>query len=263
MSRKEKVACIVQARMGSTRLPGKVLALIQGKPVLWHIVKRLRYSKIIDEIVIATTINIKDAAIESFCKRYKVGYFRGAENDVLDRYYQAAKLHNASVIVRITADCPLIDPGVVDKVIRYYLGRRDRIDYVSNTLIRSFPQGLDTEVFTFRALEKSWQKAKKAYQREHVTPYIYEHPEIFRTANLKNNKDFSYLRWTVDEPKDLELVRQIYRRLYREGNIFIMNKILAVLRKEPELLEINKGIKQRNIKTEARCEDILSIVKDV
>lgn len=243
---KKNVIAIIQARMGSTRLPGKIIKEIVRKPMLGHVIERLRKSRLINEIVIATTKN-KNNPILKITQDYGVKIFIGSEEDVLDRYYQAARRYKDDVIVRITSDCPLIDPEVVDKVIKYFINSEDKIDYVSNTLKRSYPLGLDTEVFSFMALEKAWQEAKETYQREHVTPYIYEHPEIFRLANVENSEDLSYLRWTVDEERDLEFVRKVYERLYKEDEIFLMQDVLNLLKKEPQLMEINKEVKQKKL----------------
>lgn len=242
---KKGVVAIIQARMNSTRLPGKALKNITGKPMLAHVVERLKSTKLVNEIVIATTTKEEDRIISRFANDFGVKSFAGSEEDVLDRYYQAAKRCEADVIVRITSDCPLIDPEVVDKVIAFYLKNRGTKDYVSNCLRRSYPRGLDTAVFCFEVLEMAWQQSKEPYQREHVTLYIYEHPEIFRLVNVENNEDLSYMRWTVDEARDLEFVREIYERLYKEGEIFAMKDVLALLKREPQLMEINKGVKQK------------------
>ena len=243
---KENIVAIIQARMGSIRLPGKVLMDIEGKPMLWHVINRVKYSKLINKIVIATSTNKKDDVIEEFCKSNNIDFYRGSEMDVLDRYYQAAKVFKASLIVRITSDCPLIDPEVVDLVIKTHLS--SDVDYTSNNIKRTFPRGLDTEVFKLSALEKAYKEAVAPYQREHVTVYIYENPYLFRLNNVKNDKDISYLRWTVDEKADLHFVREIYKRLNKEDRIFLMRDILNVLEREPFLIEINKYVKQKSIK---------------
>ncbi len=242
---KQGVVAIIQARMKSTRLPGKVLKNIAEKPMLAHVIERLKNTKLINEMVIATSVKEEDRIISRLANDFGVKSFAGSEEDVLDRYYQAAKRYEANVVVRITSDCPLIDPGVVDKVIAFYLRDRDTVDYVSNSLKRSYPRGLDTEVFSFEVLKRTWQEAKEPYQREHVTPYIYEHPEIFCLANVENSQDLSYMRWAVDEEKDLEFVREIYKKLYKDGKIFLTKDILALLRKEPQLLDISKEVKQK------------------
>lgn len=241
------IGAIIQARMGSTRLAQKVMVDILGKPMLEQIVDRISFSTYVDTIAIVTTRNPKDNPIATWAQSKGIHFFRGEEDDVLDRYYQIALQLAAEVIVRICSDNPLIDPLVMDKVIQYYLNHGKNVDYVSNYLIRSYPLGLDVEVFSARALERAWQEAKEPYQREHVTPYIYEHPEKFRLANVKNDEDLSYMRWTVDEEKDLEFVRAVYKRLYKGGKIFLMRDVLNLLEKEPQLMEINKGVKQKKL----------------
>ena len=235
------IAAIIQARMGSTRLPGKVLIDIQGKPVLEHVIERVRKSRLVDDIIIATTDNEQDKAIIDFAKARGLYYYAGSEDDVLDRFYQAAQKFGAETIVRITPDDPFKDPEVIDKVIGYYLANKDKLDYVSNTIKPTYPEGLDVEVFSFVALERAWREAKMPSEREHVTPYIWNHPELFRLANIENDKDLSHLRWTLDYEEDLRLVREIYARLYH-GQVFLMKDILALLRVEPELARINQGI---------------------
>jgi spore coat polysaccharide biosynthesis protein SpsF len=242
------VVAIVQARMGSTRLPGKVMMDIVGKPMLWHVVNRLKYSKLLKEIIVATTTNKRDDIIETFCKQHNISCYRGSEEDVLDRYYQAAKLYKADPIVRITADCPLIDPKIVDEVISIYLNNIKKVDVVTNLLIRSYPRGLDTEVISFNSLERIWKEANKEYQREHVSVYIYENLKIFRTKNVKRDSDLSYLRFTVDECKDLEFVREIYKWLCKNNNLFFLDEILQLLQEKPYLVEINKEVLQKSIK---------------
>ncbi|PKP61382.1 MAG: acylneuraminate cytidylyltransferase [Candidatus Altiarchaeales archaeon HGW-Altiarchaeales-1] len=241
----KKIVAIIQARMGSTRLHGKVMKKILGKEVILHDIDRIKQIKNLDKIVIATTTKKDDDIIVETIKNYNsgIGIFRGSEDDVLDRYYKAAKEFNATVIVRITSDCPLIDPLVSDKVIETFLN--NKCDYCSNCLKRTYPQGLDTEVFSFEALEKAWKEAKEDYQREHVTPYIYEHPEKFKLLNVLNDKDLSHLRWTLDTIEDFNFIDEIYKRLYKENKSFYIEDILKVLEKEPKMLEINKDIKQK------------------
>jgi spore coat polysaccharide biosynthesis protein SpsF len=247
MYKNDNIVAIIQARMGSERLPGKVLMDIAGRPMLWHVINRIKHSRYIDKVIIATTINKDDKQIEDFCKTYNIDFYRGSEDDVLDRYYQTATLWNADIIVRITSDCPLIDSGVVDKVICSYLKNKNNFNGSSNVIKRTYPRGLDTEVISFSALERVWNDAKKDYQREHVTIYIYEHAGKFKLYSVENDKDLSHYRWTVDEKKDLKFVREIYKLLYREENIFSMNDILGLLKIKPHLEEINKDIEQKKI----------------
>ena len=235
------IVAIVQARMTSERLPGKALMNILGKPVLWHVVTRLNGSELIEKVVVATTTNETDIPIIRFCDEMGIGVYAGSEENVLDRYYKAASHFSATVIVRITADCPLIDPKIVDRVIQYYLENKDKFDYVSTNHPTTFPDGVDTEVFSFEALEKAWKNAKKQYEREHVTPYIWDQPEKFRIGNVENDEDLSATeRWTLDYEEDLEFIRAIYANLYKEGKIFGMEDVLKLLKKKPELRDINK-----------------------
>ena len=234
------IVAIIQARMGSTRLPGKVLINIQGKPLLEHVINRVRQSRLIDKIIIATTTKERDRVILEMAQSWGLESYAGSEEDVLDRFYQAARIYRARTIVRITPDDPFKDPEVIDKVISYYLKSKGNVDYVSNTIKPTYPEGLDVEVFSFEALEKAWREAKKSSEREHVTPYIWNHPEIFRLANVENDDDLSHLRWTLDTEADLQFTREIYSRLYH-GQLFLMKGILALLRAEPELMRINEG----------------------
>lgn len=244
---KEKIIVIIQARMGSTRLPGKVLEDIEGKPMLWHVIERVRTSKTIDDIVVATTINPEDDQIERFCRNNNIQFYRGSESNVLDRYYQAAKQVAPDCVVRITSDCPLIDPEVINKVVFTYLNNKGSLDGATNIIERTYPRGLDAELFTFEALKKVWLEAIEDYHKEHVTVYFYEKSDKFRMASVKNDNDLSNLRWTVDEDKDLKFVREVYRWLYKRKKIFLMDDILNLLNKRPELLEINKNIEQKKI----------------
>lgn len=234
-----KVVAIIQARTGSTRLPGKVLMDIAGKPMLWHVIDRVKRCKTIDQIVVATTEQDKDKAIIELARKCGVETFAGSEDDVLDRYYQAARRYNADVIVRITSDCPLIDPIIVDKVVAYYKDNMDNIDYVNTA--PSFPEGVDTEVFSFNALETAWKGAKKRYEREHVCIYMHENPAIFRLATIENDEDLSHIRFTVDTKEDLTAVKEIFRHLYKDEGVFHTQDVLTLLEEKPEIMEINKN----------------------
>ena len=221
------------------RLPGKVLADIAGRPMLWHVANRVGRAKLLDEVIVATSDNALDDSIAALCEQEGVPCFRGSENDVLDRYYLAAMWIHADTIVRITADCPLIDPGVLNKVVAVYLD--SGCDYASNTIDRTYPDGLDTEIFSFEALEKAWREARLMSEREHVTPYIWKNPKLFRLRQVTQETDLSGLRWTVDEPEDLEFLRKIYEYLYQPGQVFLMEDIVKLLERHPELLEINRA----------------------
>ncbi len=228
--------------MGSTRLPGKVMRDIGGRTMLARVVRRLSRSKLIDLIVVATTTKVSDDTIVRECDRLKVPIFRGDEEDVLDRYYQAALAHQADAVVRITSDCPLIEPEVVDLVIRAFLDGCP--DYASNSLEKTYPRGLDTEVVTMEALIRAWQEATEPYQRVHVTPYIYQNPDQFKLLPVKSDVDYSHYRWTVDTQEDLDFVRAIYSRFGNE-DAFTWKDVLSILAAEPELTEINSHIQQK------------------
>ncbi|AOR22913.1 cytidylyltransferase domain-containing protein [Clostridium taeniosporum] len=243
-----KVVCIVQARMGSSRLPGKVLKEICGKSVLEHVIYRLRLINNIDEIIIATTNLERDNQIIKECEKIGVKYFRGSEDNVLSRYYYAAKENNADIVVRITSDCPLIDYKISQDIIQYYLDNAKKYDYISNTIERTYPRGLDTEVFSFNALEVAFKEAVSNRDLEHVTPYIWDNSKVFKIAQYKNDKDYSELRWTLDTKEDLELIENIYENLYNHMNSqFVFEDILNLYNQYPELYNMNKHIMQKHI----------------
>lgn len=230
--------------MGSTRLPGKVLKDIEGVTMLGRVVQRLSRASLIDGLVIATTDLPADDAIVQECQGSSIKVFRGAELDVLDRYFRAAQVAKAEVVVRITSDCPLIDPEVTDKTIAAFLNEMPA--YASNCVVRTFPRGLDTEVMTVLALERAWRGADQTYQRIHVTPFIYEHPSEFRILSVTGDADFSHHRWTVDTPEDLEFVRTIYSRL-KSREDFRWLDVLEVLDREPGLMELNRSVAQKAV----------------
>jgi spore coat polysaccharide biosynthesis protein SpsF len=234
-----RVVAIIQARMNSSRLPGKVLLPLMGKPVLEHLVNRLKFSKSLDDIIVATSIERHDDAIAKWATSKGVNLFRGSLSDVLDRYYHAATLYKADAVVRITADCPVIDPFIVDEVVNGFLEG----GYDAYGLSGEFPDGLDCQLFSFSAIEKAWKGATLPSEREHVGPYIEKtHPELFRQGGLEKFKGLGHLRWTLDEQKDYELLSEIYKELYVSGRLFTTNDILALLEKRPELLEFNNKI---------------------
>ena len=237
-----QVVAIIQARMGSTRLPGKVMELIAGETMLVRVVKRTRRASLIDSVVVATTMGRMDEPIVEECKKLNAPVFRGSEDDVLDRYYRAALACHAANVVRITSDCPLIDPEEIDKVVREFLDCKS--DYASNCLERTYPRGLDTEVMTIEALGRAWQEAREHYQRAHVTPYIYENPRLFKLCSVKTHGNYSKHRWTVDTPEDLTFIRAIYQRLDQRVDSS-WKEILSVLSKEPQLVELNRNIHQK------------------
>ncbi len=239
-----KITATIQARMGSTRLPGKVLMTVGTEPVLARVVHRLRRAALIDGIIVATSDRPADDAIVRECNRLQVACFRGSENDVLDRYWQAAQWCGAEAIVRITSDCPLIDAELVDETIQAFLSHS--ADYTSNALERTYPIGLDAEVFTIATLERTWRAAREAYEREHVTPYIYEHPELFRLVSVRDERDYSAYRLTLDTHEDLQLIRTIYSR-FEGRDDFGWQDVLALMEREPELAQLNARVLQKAV----------------
>jgi spore coat polysaccharide biosynthesis protein SpsF len=239
-----KIVAIVQARMGSTRLPGKVLMDLGGSTVLCRVVARLRRSRCITQIVVATTSSGADDAIDIECQRIGVSCFRGSEGDVLDRYYQAARQYRAGAVVRITSDCPLIDPELVDDVVRVF--QSQHADYANNTLLQTYPRGLDVEVFTSSALGRAWESASKAYESEHVTPYFYEHPDLFRLTSTKAQNDYSRYRWTLDTSEDLRLIRAIYAS-FENRDDFAWLDAVALMEREPQLAALNAHVLQKSV----------------
>lgn len=226
---------LVQARMGSSRFPGKVLAELAGRPMLWHVVSRVQRARYVDQVVVATTDRAVDDPIAGFCEHQGIAFFRGDESDVLDRFYQAAKTNHADVVVRITADCPLIDPAVIARVVERF--QRGDCDYASNIIRYTYPDGLDTEVFSFAALEQAWREAVKPAEREHVTPFL--RTGRFRTANVESEFPVSpaQFRWTVDHPEDLEFVRKIYAA-FSGNEAFGFREVFDLLKERPDLATI-------------------------
>lgn len=234
------IAAIIQARLGSHRLPGKVLKDISGRSMLGHVIKRVQASRAIDAIAVATTRTKEDRAVAAEAEAWGVRAFAGEEEDVLRRYYDTAKWIQADTIVRITADDPLKDPRIADQVIACFAADPD-LDYASNTLTPSYPEGLDIEVFSFHALERAVFEATRQSEREHVTPYIWNHPERFRLRSINHDQDLSHLRWTVDYPQDLRFVRTVYAELW-QGSLFYTSDILNLLALKPWIGNINSGI---------------------
>lgn len=239
------VTAIIQARMGSTRLPGKILKEVNGKPLLLHQINRLKHSKLIDQLVIATTTEKQDDIIEDFCKKYNVSFFRGSENDVLARYYEASEQFGGETIVRLTSDCPIIDSQIVDKTIKYFLD--NNFDYVSNTIERTYPRGLDTEVFSKAALTETYLQANQAREREHVTVYIYTHQDKFKIGSVKEENDYSKFRWTVDTKEDLQLIKNILEYFKDKESDFDLQDAIVAMELNPEWFNINSFIEQKKV----------------
>jgi spore coat polysaccharide biosynthesis protein SpsF len=237
------VIAIVQARMGSSRLPGKVLLDIGGETMLYRVIVRARRAQFVGQVVVATTTDPSDDPVEAFCKSKGFPCFRGDPFDVLDRYYQAARLYGASTIVRLTADCPLIDPAEIDRTVQAFF--QADLDFAANRLPppmkRTTPIGMDTEVVSFKALSLASQNAEEKYAREHVMPYLYEEPGRFNILLVDHEPDLSHLRLTVDTPEDLALVRKIYQH-FDNSDEFSLTEIIDFLYDSPELLDINANV---------------------
>ncbi|MCX7875178.1 MAG: glycosyltransferase family protein [Melioribacteraceae bacterium] len=240
---KINITAIIQARLGSTRLPQKIFLPLFDKPILWHVVERVKKSKLIKNVIVATTDLEEDDLVENFCINNNINFFRGSSDDVLSRYYYAAKKFQSDLIVRITADCPLIDSNIIDEVINFYLN--NNVDYASNVLERTFPRGYDTEVFSFNALEKAFIEAENLSEREHVTPFIYNHPDLFKLLSFKHKKDYSFYRLTVDTQEDYSLIKIIYDSLFIKNNFFGLTEVINFLENNPELTKINQHIEQK------------------
>jgi len=267
-----KTIAIIQARMSSSRLPGKVLLDIAGKPMIQHVIERTQRARSLDSVIVATTTDPADDPVAAFAASIGVPCTRGSLHDVLDRYYQAAKQHQAEIVVRITADCPLIDPDVIDQTVQLVTGNWTlNTDFACNRLPppfgRSLPIGLDVEACTFAALERAWKESTETFHREHVMPYIYEgvsltdqlpitnrqyisaglSPRNFRIAQLHHTPDYGEQRWTVDTPEDLVFIREIFARLDGKPN-FSWYDVLEIVQKHPELAQINAGVRHKTMK---------------
>ena len=239
------VGAIVQARMGSTRLPGKALLDIAGMSMLARVVDRTSRARTIDRVIVATTTKMQDDPLAEHARMLpSVDVFRGDEDDVLDRYYQAARHYQLDVIVRITSDCPLLDPGLADQVVQPLLDPASHVDYSANTLRRTYPRGLDVEAVPFATLERVRREATSVHERAHVFPYVYEHPDRFAMAGTADTVDRSEMRWTVDTAEDLAFVREVYRALGTRD--FTWRDVLKVIDAKPELLQINALVRQKS-----------------
>jgi len=242
-----KRLAIIQARTGSTRLPGKVLMPLGGSTVLGCVVDRLSAAHHIDEIVVATSTEKADDAVERHTQALGVRIFRGSALDVLARFYGAATAFHGEVVVRITADCPLIDGALIDAMLEAYAQTPD-CDYLSNTLERTYPRGLDAEIFTMDGLERAYRDARAPYEREHVTPYFYQHPEIFglHSYTNPNGADHSHFRWTLDTPEDYAFLQAIYQRCAPSAPREVKTAaVIALLEREPDLAQLNAAVPQK------------------
>jgi len=251
-----KTVALIQARTGSTRLPNKVLMDLNGKTVLERVVIRVRAARGIGDVIVATTTARADDRIAAWCAARGVPCFRGSEDDVLDRLYQAARERTPDCIVRITADCPLMDPAVVEQVLTEH--DRTAADYTSNTLEPTFPDGLDVEAVRFSALERAWREARLPSEREHVTPYLWKHPELFKLHSVKHAENLSGKRWTLDEPEDYRFIAEVYRLLEGKGDTFGMHTVLALLEQHLYLESINAHFRRNEGYEKSVRNDALS-----
>ena len=242
--RRPRVVAIIQARTGSSRFPSKVLQKIGGKTMLARVIERTAAAKTVDAVVVAVPRKAADRKLETVARAGGAGFFMGSERDVLDRFYRAAKAAKADVIVRTTSDCPMVDPAVIDAVVRRYL--KGGLDYVSNVQPPTFPDGLDVEVFGFKALARSWKQAAGATAREHVTVHLRD-AAGFKRANVVNREDLSHERWTVDTPEDLSFVRSLFGRIKQNGKAFSFNKVVELLKKSASTAAPGKTSAQRGI----------------
>lgn len=234
-----RVILLVLARQGSSRLPGKALVQVAGRPMIGHIIDRARRAKGVDRVVLASTSNAEDAPLLAYARECGAAAFAGSAEDVLDRAYQAARLHRADAVVHIGGDCPFADPDMIERALDLYFA--EPLDYVSNTLVQTFPSGLDVQLFSFAALARAWEEARLAADRRHLSSYVHRHREKFRVKNFTNGENLAALRWTLDYPEDLAFVREVYRLLHRDGEVFRQRDILRLLRERPEIAAINQA----------------------
>lgn len=247
------VVAILQARMGSSRLPNKVLLKVKGRTLLELYINRVQQSQLVDKIVIATTEKSEDDVIQGIVVQLGLDCFRGSENDLLDRYYQCAKEYHADAIVRVTPDDPFVDHRVIDRAVQIF--KDNQVDFVTNHFEPTYPEGLDVEVYSIHALKKSWKEASLLSEREHVFPYIQNHQDEFRIINFVQDKDYSHLRWTIDYKCDYEMTKVIYDHLYEKKPIFLQEDILQLLEEHPEIAEMNNHISRKEGVNRTKAND--------
>lgn len=247
------IICIVQARMSSTRLPGKVLLDLSGKPVVAQVFNQLSYSKLLNNIILATTIDPSDDLLEEWAINNSIKYFRGSLENVLERFYETAKMYNADAIVRITADCPLIDPELIDICIeKFSVGN---YDYYSNTNPPTFPDGLDCEIFKFSALKDAYRNAQMKSEIEHVTPYMRNHPEKYKIGNYISEINYENYRWTLDNKEDYVFIIEVYKALFKTGSFIKWHDVIDLLDANRDLVNINLHISRNEGFTKSLNED--------
>lgn len=241
------VVAIVQARMGSTRLPEKALKKIQGKTILWHIINRIKHSMLIDDVIIACTIKNEDKTIEDFAKKNSIKVYRGRVDDIVDRFYNASKKADADIIIRLWGDCPLVDPELIDKALKVFIEKR--LDYSNNFNPPSYPGGLNFEIYSFKTLETILENTKDPFFREYPFEYVYAYEQSFKTFYDKNKEDLSNIHLTVDYQQDFDLISKIFEKLSKKDEIFHLKDIVNLINKNPELQTLNMDLK-RNIEYE-------------
>lgn len=237
-----KIGAIIQARTGSTRFPNKVFATLSNRPLIWHVFNRIKYSKLLSSFILATTQSVNDDSLVTWALQNEISFFRGSENDVLSRYYFAAKEFKLDIVVRITADDPFKDPDIVDLAIKTLI--ENNLNFVSNNNPATFPEGYDIEVFDIKSLEYAFYNSTDPFEREHVTQFFHKNPNLFKMKNIVNSEDFSNLRWTIDTENDYNMAKNIYENLYCEGKIFMYPDVMNYLSKHPEVILINSAEKR-------------------
>jgi len=238
-----KILTVIQARMSSTRLPGKVVLPILGKPLLIRMIERVQSAKLTGILIVATSTNYDDDQIYKLCNDHNIQCFRGHLTDLLDRHYQAGKKFGADAVVKIPSDCPLIDPQIIDRVIKYYIDNSDKFDYVSNLHPATYPDGNDVEIMSFNALERVWKEAARPLEREHTTPYFWENPDKFKIGNVVWESELDYStthRWTIDFEEDYQFIKKVFKELYPNNPNFGLYDILELLKDKPEIATINR-----------------------
>jgi len=258
--RDEVVGALIQARMGSSRLPGKILELVLGQTLLWRVVERVAAAVSLDQIYVIIPESSEDDKLAAYLDQVQLKYWRGSESDVLDRYYQAAKNLGIDIVVRVTADDPLKDPVIIDQAVGQLKSAGGELDYVANcsydgSIPGGYPEGLDIEVMTFQCLARVWRNAKKKSEREHVTPYIFNNPSEFKISGFSSKENLSHLRWTVDYAIDLDFVRYVYSALYKGNESFTTKDILRLLEQEKGLSSMNAGISRYEGYTASALKD--------
>ncbi len=244
-----KVGAVIQARMSSTRLPGKVLLNVGQRPLLHQIILRLEAAKLLDTIIVATSTSTPDDEIEEWCHAKGVSVFRGSEENVLQRYYECAKAFQLDIIVRVTADDPFKDPQIIDQLVDRI--KSDNYDFVCNNKPVSFPEGLDVEIMTFPVLEESYKNAESDFEKEHVTQYVHRRWNSFKTYNLGSDENNASKRWTIDTQEDLDFAREVYKELESSG-IFMAEDILSLLKSKPQLELINNEVSRSTLYSKSK-----------